>query len=207
MHPISHLLIGWSLASAAGLERRDRMLVTLAGLIPDLDGLGVVADVLTEKSRHPLYLYDQYHHVLLHNALFGLFLTLVALLFARRKALTPALVAFSFHLHLLGDIAGSRGPDGDQWPIPYLSPFSDAWQLTWSHQWGLKAWPNVSVTLLLLAMTLYWAWQKGRSPLELVSSRADAALTRTLRARFGEPARRADARDGVGPQTFGTIDH
>lgn len=26
---------------------------------------------------------------------------------------------------------GSRGPDGYQWPIPYLSPFSSAVQLSW----------------------------------------------------------------------------
>jgi len=188
MHPITHLLVGWTLANAAGLGKRDRMLVTVAGVIPDIDGLGVLADVLTEHSVHPLILYDRFHHVLAHNALFGLGLTLAALALARRRGLTPLLVLLSFHLHLLGDIVGSRGPEGYQWPIPYLLPFSAAWQLTWSHQWGLMAWPNVSFTVALLALTLHGAWKRGRSPLELISARADAALTEALRARFGEPA-------------------
>lgn len=187
MHPVSHVLIGWALANTARLEKRDRLLVTLAAFVPDLDGLGVFADMLTEGTSHPLYLYDTYHHILMHNLAFGLFLTLVAAAFARRRLMASLLVLLGFHLHLLGDIVGSRGPDGYQWPIPYLAPFSDAWQFAWSGQWDLKAWPNVSLTLLLMALTLYWTWQRGRSPLELLSSRADAALARTLRTRFGEP--------------------
>ncbi len=187
MHPVTHLLTGWTLANLPELERRDRILVTLAALFPDLDGLGVVADILTERTGHPLTLYDDFHHVLLHNVLAGVLLTTAAFAFAKRRRLSALLVLLGFHLHLLGDIVGSRGPDGYPWPIPYLAPFSGAWQLTWSHQWGLKAWPNVTVTLLLLALTLYWAWKRGRSPLELVSVRADAALTRTLRTRFGAP--------------------
>jgi inner membrane protein len=188
MHPISHLLIGWTLANSADLQRRDRMLVTLSGFIPDIDGLGVLADMLTENTRHPLYLYDKYHHVIAHNVTFGICLVLVTWALAKRRCLTALLVFLSFHLHLLGDIVGSRGPDGCQWPIPYLLPFSEAWQLSWRHQWALKAWPNVTLTLVLLALALYWAWRRGRSPLELLSLRADMALTRTLRNRFGEPA-------------------
>lgn len=188
MHPFTHLLVGWTLANCAELERRDRMLVTVAGVLPDLDGLGVVADILTEKTRHPTFYYDTYHHILCHNLAFGVLLSLLALGFAKRKALATGLVFLSFHLHLLGDLVGSRGPDGYQWPIPYLAPFSQAWQLSWSGQWGLKAWPNVTLSLLLLALALYWTWKRGRSPLEMVSLRGDAALVRTLRARFGEAA-------------------
>jgi hypothetical protein len=187
MHPISHLLVGWTLANSAGLEKRDRMLVTIAGVIPDLDGLGVVMDIATEKTKHQLYLYDQFHHILLHNLGFGILLTLIAIPTTKRRIFAPLLVILSFHLHLLGDIVGSRGPDGYQWPIPYLLPFSNAWHLTWEHQWGLKAWPNVTITLVLLAITLYWRWKQGRSPLEMISSRGDAAITNALRARFGIP--------------------
>lgn len=187
MHPISHLLIGWTVANSARLARRDRMLVTLAGVLPDLDGLGVVADILTERTRHRTFYYDAYHHVLAHNLAFGCALSLLAAILAKRRPLTTALAFLSFHLHLLGDLVGSRGPDGYQWPIPYLAPFSDALQLSWSHQWGLKAWPNVTATILLLALALYWTWKRGRSPLEMVSLKGDAALVRTLRVRFGEP--------------------
>ena len=187
MHPVTHVLIGWTLANTARLERRDCMLVTVAGFIPDFDGLGVIADILTEKTSHPLYFYDTFHHCLMHNLGFGLFLVILTLAWAKRRIAASLLVILSFHLHLLGDIVGSRGPDGYQWPIPYLEPFSDSWQLTWSEQWGLKAWPNVTLTLLLMALTLYWTWKRGRSPIELVSSKSDSALVRTLRNRFGDP--------------------
>ncbi len=187
MHPVTHLLIGWTLANSTRLNKRDRLLVTVTGFVPDLDGLGVFADILTEKTSHPLYLYDTYHHVLMHNLAFGFFLAILAAVLAERRIASSMLAFLSFHLHLLGDIVGSRGPDGYQWPIPYLMPFSNAWQLAWSGQWGLKAWPNVTLTLLLMALTLYWTWKRGRSPIELVSSKGDSALVRTLRARFGEP--------------------
>ena len=54
MHPLTHTLIGWSLAHAVPLTRRDRALVTLAGMIPDIDGLGLVFELLTRQSPHPL---------------------------------------------------------------------------------------------------------------------------------------------------------
>ena len=187
MHPATHLLVGWTLAESARLGKRDRSLVVLATCLPDLDGLGVFADLVAERLHHPLYLYDTYHHVLLHNALTGLLAAVLATVLARRRPLTPLLVLLGFHLHLLGDILGSRGPDGYQWPIPYLEPFSGAWQLAWSRQWGLQAWPNVVLTLALMALALHGSWKRGRSPLELLSPRADAAMTRTLRLRFGDP--------------------
>ncbi len=186
MHPITHLLTGWCLGEATGLPRRDRILVTLAGLIPDLDGLGVFWDMATEGSRHPSYLYDRFHHVLAHNLGFGLLLAVLALPFQTRRA-TAFWVFLSFHLHLLGDLVGSKGPDGYRWPIPYLQPFSEAWNLSWVHQWELKAWPNVAFTLVLMTLALRWSWSRGRSPLECLSPRADARLTEALRARFGAP--------------------
>ena len=46
MSPVTHFLSGWALANLARLERRDRMLVTLSVVVPDSDGLGIVAEVL-----------------------------------------------------------------------------------------------------------------------------------------------------------------
>jgi len=90
----------------------------------------------------------------------------------------------AFHLHLLGDLVGSRGPDGYQWPIPYLYPFSAQWTLAWPGQWELNAWPNILITALVLGITLYLAWKRGCSPLEMVSLKADAAFVTGLRKRF-----------------------
>jgi inner membrane protein len=90
----------------------------------------------------------------------------------------------SFHIHLLEDLLGSRGPEGYQWPIPYFMPFSRACELSWHYQWALNAWPNFAITILLLMLTFYLAWLRGFSPLEMVSLRADAAFVGALRERF-----------------------
>ncbi len=95
------------------------------------------------------------------------------------------LACVSFHLHLLCDLVGARGPDGEQWPVPYLLPFSNTWQLTWSGQWALNAWPNFLFTASLIALALWLAVKRGFSPLEMLSSRADAAVVAALRGRFG----------------------
>ncbi len=87
--------------------------------------------------------------------------------------LTALLVFISFHLHLLCDLIGARGPDGDQWPIPYLKPFSNAIQLTWHGQWALNAWQNFVITGFLLLATFWIAWRYGSSPVELVSEEVE----------------------------------
>lgn len=189
MNPITHFLIGWTVAETAGLKsRRDRALVALAGVVPDLDGLGVVAEKATLAAgwEEPLLWWTLYHHTLCHNLGFGLMLTVLAVLLAERKVVAP-LVLLTFHLHLLADLVGARGPDGYLWPIPYLLPFSDAWEWTWDGSWALNAPPNVALTVVLLALAMRWAWARGHSPVELFSKRGDEAFVRTLRERFGEP--------------------
>src|SRR5687768_902141 len=120
MNPITHLLTGWCLAETApALTRREKTLVTLAAVAPDLDGLGLIAELATEHTRRPLLWWTEYHHVLGHNLLFACAATAVAFLLARTaRGLTAAMVFLSIHLHILADLAGSRGPDDYQWPIP-----------------------------------------------------------------------------------------
>ena len=103
-------------------------------------------------------------------------------------ALSAVLAFVVFHLHLLADFVGSKGPDGYEWPIPYFYPFSREIELTWSGQWALNAWPNIVFTIALLAVTIYLAWRRGFSVLEVASSRADVGFVAALRRRFGEPA-------------------
>lgn len=98
------------------------------------------------------------------------------MIFSREKLKTGLLVFFSFHLHLLGDIIGARGPDGHQWPIPYLLPFSNVWQLTWAGQWPLNGWPNMFVTAALIALTVTLAWRRGYSPLQIFHTKLTACL-------------------------------
>jgi hypothetical protein len=113
---------------------------------------------------------------------------MIGFLLATRRWKVSFLALVSFHLHLIEDLAGSRGPDRYQWPIPYLKPFSTAFELTWQGQWGLNAWQNVVITSALLLITFWLAWRKGFSPLEMVSPKADAVFVATLRNRFPKRA-------------------
>lgn len=183
MSPVTHFLTGWVFANCASLDRRDRALVTLACVVPDVDGVGIVPELLTRKSAHPLLWFSEYHHSL-HTLTFALVIAVTALLLAKQKWKTGLLALCSFHLHLFEDLLGSRGPDGDPWPIPYLKPFPSIMTLTWQGQWQLNAWPNVAITIALLMMTFWLAWWRGFSPLEMVSKRADAAFVTALRRRF-----------------------
>jgi membrane-bound metal-dependent hydrolase YbcI (DUF457 family) len=153
-------------------------------VVPDLDGLGIIAERLTQNSSHPLTWWTDYHHVLGHNIGFAAVIAVIAAIFGKQKSKAALLAFFSFHLHLLADLIGARGPDGDQWPIPYLLPFSHQLQLTWSGQWALNAWPNFVITAVLIGIAFVLARQRGFSPLELFSVRADAAFVQALRARF-----------------------
>jgi len=64
MSPVTHFLTGWVFANSASLSRRERALVTLACVVPDVDGLGIVAEYLTRHSQHPLEWFSTYHHSL-----------------------------------------------------------------------------------------------------------------------------------------------
>ena len=184
LNPIAHFLSGWALANCVpSLERRERALVTLACVVPDVDGLGAIPDLLTRNSAHPLQWFSQYHHQL-HSLAFGLFVAAICFVFAKHRWATALLALASFHLHLIEDILGARGPDGYQWPIPYFSPFSQTVQIIWSGQWALNAWPNFAITIGLLALTFYLAWRRGFSPVEMISLRADRGFVETIRARF-----------------------
>src|SRR6266498_844020 len=185
MSPITHFLMGWGVAnSASSLTKRERAMVTWSSVVPDLDGLGIIAEKLTLSSSQPLNWWSNYHHVLGHNLGFALFVSMVAVIFARQKIKTTLLVFSSFHLHLLADLVGAGGPDGDHWPIPYLLPFSKQLQLTWSGQWALNAWPNLVITAALIGISVMLARQRGFSPLEMLPAKADAAFVRALRNRF-----------------------
>ncbi len=187
MNPITHFLAGWLVANSSQLTLRERTVVTVASVVPDIDGVGLVAELLTRDSEHPLRWWSDYHHVLGHNLAFGLLVAATSFLLATKRWKTALLACLSFHLHLVGDLVGGRGPEGYQWPIPYLFPFSDHWQWTWSGQWELNAWPNFVVTGLALLLAFYLAWKRGYSPLEMISGSADRAFVGTLRHRFPSP--------------------
>ncbi|MBA3845930.1 MAG: metal-dependent hydrolase [Planctomycetes bacterium] len=194
MSPITHGLMGWLIGESARLDRRGRAVVTIAGVIPDVDGFGLPVELLTRHSERPLLWWADFHHVLGHNLAFALVVALGAWAWTRRP-LVAALALLSFHLHLFCDLIGGRGPDGHHYPIQYWWPFGDGAGWTWSGQWELNAWPNFVVTGLALIATIVLALRRGRTPIEIVSLRADAAVVAVLRRRLGRcPTSSVDTR-------------
>ncbi len=182
MSPVTHFLTGWVLANSVRLNRRGMAAVTVAAVIPDIDGIGIVAEVLTRHSSYPLLWFSEYHHAL-HSLAFAVVVAIVTFALTRRW-LTAGLAFAAFHLHLMEDLVGSRGPDGFIWPVPYLQPFTSHWTWSWEGQWQLNAWPNLALTILLLAITIGIAVVRGVSPVFLFSPRGDRAVVAALRRRF-----------------------
>ena len=121
---------------------------------------------------------------LVHSLPFAVVVAGASFALATQRWKAAGLAFLSFHIHLLEDLLGSRGPDGYQWPISYFMPLSRACELSWRGQWGLNAWPNFAVTITLLLVTFYLAWKRGFSPLEMVSLKTDAAFVEVLRKRI-----------------------
>lgn len=184
MSPVTHFLISWSFANLGSLSKMEMTAVTVAGVAPDLDAAGIVADLGTRASTHPVNLYGKYHHVLGHNALFCVIVAGVCALLARKKSKVFLLAVLTFHVHLLCDLAGSRGPDGNQWPIAYLFPFTSQLELVWGGQWALNGWPNFAITIAALVLCFWFAWNRGFSPLGIFAKSADERFVETLRRRF-----------------------
>ncbi len=187
MHLTTHLLVSWTVANIKQLEKRDRGLVTLGGIIPDIDAAGLFIGLIIGEKEAAFRWHTHYHHVLTHNLFLAILISISALFMARQRLITSLLTFFSFHLHILGDLVGSRGPDGYQWPISYLFPLTDSWQLIWHGQWELNAWPNILITIILLSWTIYLAWKRGYSPVEFLSPSADKTFAKELQKRFGQP--------------------
>lgn len=185
MSPITHFLTGWALANSANFIRRDRTVVTLAAVMPDIDGLGAIPELLTRNTSHPLLWFSQYHHSL-HTLMFAIVVAIVSFALAQQRWKTAALALLAFHVHLLEDLLGARGPDG-LWSIPYFLPFSP-YQWTWAGQWPLNGWQNYLLTAGLLMVTFFIAWKYCRSPLEIVSIKADRAFVAAVHHRFPSQA-------------------
>ena len=86
MSPVTHLLASWIIAAKTTDNPRDCRLVTLAGILPDADGLGLIVDVARPMLGLPAtHLYGQYHHYLLHGAFGAVLVAGLLAAFARRR--------------------------------------------------------------------------------------------------------------------------
>jgi hypothetical protein len=190
MSPATHLLASWVVADYAVRDRRTRLRIVLAGIAPDLDGLGLALDQANVWLGRPeTDWYGACHHFLLHGILGAALALGLAALAGTRTARGLVWIGVSFHLHLLCDVVGSRGPaPEDLWAIHYLGPFLRSGAICWSGQWALNAWPNFLISIALLGWIGRRTVVSGISPLSLVSARLDTVVVHALQTRFGSGA-------------------
>jgi hypothetical protein len=112
MHSATHVLAEWCFGNAARLTAKERALCMAASILPDIDGLSLLAGVQS---------YHTYHHLLGHNLTLAVLTTFGMVWFAR-CSFKAAITFFGlFHLHLTMDLFGS----GPGWGIAYLWPWKE----------------------------------------------------------------------------------
>ncbi len=179
-------MISWIGARAIFKEKLNRIVVAVSGVIPDIDGLGLLIDFSVKPFGYTPDLWGIWHHYL-HSLPFGILVSGIAAGIVKAQKSLTALVCFLiFHLHLLCDLIGSRGPDGYQWPIPYFSPVSQELQLTWSGQWELNAWPNILLTFTALTIIVVLIRVTSTSPFELLGKKMDRILVNMINRKEGK---------------------
>ncbi|MCX6954691.1 MAG: metal-dependent hydrolase [Verrucomicrobia bacterium] len=182
MHLATHVLAGWCLGNLLRLGKKERTWCIAASVLPDVDGLGLLAGVRA---------YQTYHHVLAHNLTLGLVATVGFARLARCSLKGAATFFALFHLHLVMDLFGS----GPGWGIAYLWPWSD--QMVYSaHAWSFLSWQNGVAFLGFAGWTVAIARACRRTPLECFAPRFDRQVVNLL-------ARKADRPKGL---TIGPIE-
>src|SRR3989442_984924 len=87
MNTSTHLLASLTLPDNAVAARRDRNLITWAGVLPDLDGLGAVLDeAQSVLGRGGGWHYSEYHHQLLHGLPGAILLPAILSIWGVRRA-------------------------------------------------------------------------------------------------------------------------
>jgi membrane-bound metal-dependent hydrolase YbcI (DUF457 family) len=173
MTPITHGLIGWITATPLS-ERKDRYLVTLAGIAPDIDGIGALIDI---------EYYSRYHHIIAHNLIFGIILALFSMLISANKKLTSLLVFVSFNLHILGDLLGS----GAGWGVSYLWPLNNqSFEFIPPYQWELDSWQNFIATALCIIIIITISLKKKITIVELFNKKVDQKIVTVFNQWFGK---------------------
>ncbi|MBB1397528.1 hypothetical protein [Pseudoalteromonas sp. SG44-8] len=110
--PTSHILMSWLSSNLIAGNVRERRIITASGIAPDIDGFGLLVDPILRMLGYSSNLWGEFHHSL-HNLGFFLLVTVTAYLVATVNKFKVAGMAFLlFHLHLICDLIGSKGPDG-----------------------------------------------------------------------------------------------
>jgi hypothetical protein len=183
MSPLTHLFASWIVAAKTTDNLRDRRLVTLAGVVPGLDGLGILVDIAqgaNASGKFPYY--QEYHHMWTHGLPAAIVCSLIMAALAQRRWRVLALSLVTFHLHLLCDLIGSRGPNiYDNWAIYYFAPFRIFPIWSWPYQWPMDGWQNRVLTIALLLWAMSLAVKMGDSFVGVFNRRCDRVFVGVLR--------------------------
>ena len=179
----SHLVISWFAAEAAGLKSpRDRRIVALSGLAPDIDVLAYLGGIVYfgfDKDLAFEHVWEVVHHRYTHGLGFvlltGIFVFILASRGTRpgelayRQAVRVAVLSMiASMVHVFCDVVGG----GPTWPVYPLWPVSDfGWAVSWS--WTLADWPNSVILFSCLAGMMLYARFSGCSPMESINYSLD----------------------------------
>lgn len=184
MSPGAHFIGSWLVASFAAKNSRDRKLITLAGVLPDVDGFGMGLDVargLISGEPTTYHYYHKFHHLLCHGWPAALVICSVLAGFAFQRWRTLGLCLVTFHLHLLCDLLGSRGPSpADLWPICYGEPLFRHPTWFWKGQWRLDGWQNAATFVVIFTGALWQSVRLGSSFVEIFGRKVDETFVRVL---------------------------
>jgi hypothetical protein len=204
--PTAHLLASWIIAERTTDNTHDCRLATLAGILPDADGLGLLADLAGPALGFAsTQYYARYHHYLLHGAFGAVVVAGILACFARRKLRVAVLALILFHLHLAFDLVGSRGPaPEDLWAIYYGGPFDRDPMWIWKGQWRLDGWQNRIILLALFGYALWRPTVVGHSVVGVFNRRADAVFVSVLQKWRGQLTAKWRKKEGRDIQANGS---
>ena len=162
MHLEEHFLIGWHISQFSGLDRRERIAISMCSIIPDIDALPRLAGQQW---------YNYAHHTFGHCILFGLLIMAAAFYWGgENKHRFSLFCGLSFIAHLGADLIGTR------WALYLYWPFASTPVMS-SYGWWLGAWQNRAVLLGLLLLAIPSMLYFRHSPLEMLNSKLDRMAT------------------------------
>ena len=133
-------------------------------------------------KENTFHYYQQYHHYLLHGWPGAMIVSVLLMFFGRQHWRVLFACLLTFHLHLVCDLIGSRGPTArDLWPICYSEPFFRHPIWFFKSQWRLDGWQNRVITLILFLTELGLAPRRGYSCVEVFNRKADTVFVAVLR--------------------------
>lgn len=168
MSPLIHLITAWLIAMLFTFELKERRIVVLAGIIPDIDG----AFILFSQD-----IYIEYHHSFGHSLLFGVILILIlSIVFSKHiknRLLLIGVSILAFSSHLMLDIIGTNWSVNPLYPILALDLSIYSTLSSEIIYWVI----NPVYAILIFGLMAFIIYKKERSPIEFISVNLDKIMT------------------------------